>query len=399
METRGEKEDRRVPPHAEIDSRLSRLRERLTEEAIDGALFLYPIDIYYFSGCRQNAALWVPANGSPVLLVRKSYLRAARESLIADVRPFPASRELPAFFGGTARRIGLTFDVLPIQQHRFYAQLLPGREFVDISPVNRELRSIKSAWEIEQMRTSGRMLCNAFAAVPSVFRPGMTELDLAAEFEYLLRASGSEGYLRIRAFHQEIVGIVAAGANAARPGCFDGAVTGIGLSAASPFGPSKDAIAEGVPVIIDYGCIFGGYIVDMTRIFAFGRLDPSLKRAFELSLRIQDWIVDNLRPGIICEELFGGAASMAEEAGLGERFMGHPGEQSRFVGHGVGLELDELPVLAQKFRTAIRAGQTVAVEPKFVFPGKGVVGIENTYAVTDSGCERLTPLADDIVVF
>jgi Xaa-Pro dipeptidase len=385
-------------PKNEPDSRIFRLKERLAKEAIDGVLFVYPIDVYYFSGSRQNAALWVPADGSPTLLVRKSYTRAAQESPIGDVRPFPSSRELPAFLGERVKRIGLTFDVLPVQQYQFYTQLLPGREFVDISPVNRELRSIKSAWEMEQMRTSARILCNAFAAVPAVLRPGMAELDLAAEFEYLLRTSGSEGYLRIRAFQQEIVGIVSAGGNAALPGCFDGAVTGRGLSAASPFGPSNDAIREGTPIIVDYGCIFNGYIVDMTRIFAIGRLDPELERAFDLSLRIQHWIMENMKPGSVCEELFAGAASMAEEAGLGDRFMGHPGEQARFVGHGVGLELDELPVLAQKFKTQIQAGQTVAVEPKFVFPRKGVVGIENTYAITDNGCERLTDLSDDIVV-
>jgi Xaa-Pro dipeptidase len=384
-------------PKEETDSRICRLRERLAEEAIDGALFVYPVDVYYFSGSRQNAALWVPTDGSPTLLVRKSYIRATQESLIGDVRPFPSSRELPAFFGNRVKRIGITFDVLPVHQHQFYTRLLPGRDFVDISPVNRELRSVKTAWEVEQMRTSGRMLCDAFADVPSVFRSGMTELDLAAEFEYLLKTAGSEGYLRIRAFHQEIVGIVAAGGNAALPGCFDGPVTGRGLSAASSFGPSKDAIREGTPIIIDYGCIFNGYIVDMTRIFAIGSLDPELEGAFDLSLRIQDWIVENMKPGSICDELYAGAASMAEEAGLGDRFMGRPGEQAKFVGHGVGLELDELPVLAQKFKTPIMVGQTVAVEPKFVFPGKGVVGIENTFAITNSGCERLTVFADEIV--
>ncbi len=385
-------------PKVEAESRIVRLQRRLADEEIDGALFVYPIDVYYYSGTRQNAVLWVPADGGPTLLVRKSLLRAMEEGLVEDIRPFPSSRELPAFFDGRFERIGLTFDVLPVQQHRFYANLLPGRQFTDISPINRELRSIKSEWEVEQIRTSGRMLCSAFAGVPSVFRPGMTELDLAAEFEYLLRKSGCEGYLRIRAFHQEIVGIVAAGGNAALPGCFDGAVTGRGLSGASPFGPARDLIGEGVPVIIDYGYIFNGYIVDMTRTFAAGGLDPELRRAFDLSLGIQERIVENMKPGVVCEELFAVAASMAEEAGLGDRFMGRPGEQARFVGHGVGLELDELPILARKFKTPLLAGQTVAIEPKFVFPGKGVVGIENTYAVTGSGCERLTPLTDDIVV-
>jgi Xaa-Pro aminopeptidase len=88
---------------------------------------------------------------------------------------------------------------------------------------------------------------------------------------------------------------------------------------------------------------------------------------------------------------------MAENAGLGGSFMGMPGEQSRFVGHGVGLELDELPVLAPGFAMPLIVGQVVAVEPKFVIPGKGVVGIENTFVVTEHGGERLSDLPDGIV--
>ncbi len=385
-------------PKAESESRILGLKRELAEEGIDGALFLYPIDVYYYSGTRQNAALWVPAEGSPALFVKKSYMRAVKESLIEDVRPFPSSAGFPGFFDGKVRRIGLTFDVLPVQHYRFYASLLGDRDFLDISAINRKLRSVKSAWEIEQLRASGSLLCAAFAQVPSILKEGMSEMDLATEFERLLRSSGSEGHLRIRSFHQEIVGIAAAGANAALPGCFDGAVTGRGLSSAAPYGPSRDAIGKGAPIIMDYGYILNGYIVDMTRIFAFGRLDPELAAAFELSLKIQKWLADNLRPGRICEDLFAGAAAIAGEAGLGDRFMGYPGEQSKFVGHGVGLELDELPVLAQKFRSQLRSGQTIAVEPKFVFPGQGVVGIENTFAITDDGCERLTDLPDEIVI-
>ncbi len=378
----------------EIEQRLHNLQGRLEKAGIDGALLVYPIDVYYFTGSRQNAALWVPAEGRPTLLVRKSFDRALKECLIEDVRPFPSGRELPAFFGKGALRIGLTFDVLPVHQYQFYSDLLSGKKFADISAVNRELRSVKSAWEIEQMRTSSKILCGAFARVPEILKRGMRELDLAAEFEYLLRRSGSDGYLRIRAFHQEIVGLAVAGENAAMPGCFDGAVTGKGLSSAAPYGSSKDLIREGEPIIIDYGLIYNGYIVDMTRIFAFGGLDPELEKAFDISLEIQAWLVENLRPGSVCEELYAGAAAIADSAGLADKFMGYPGEQARFVGHGVGLELDELPVLAKKFQSRLVSGQTVAIEPKFVFPGKGVVGIENTYAVTDSSCERLTLLPD-----
>lgn len=384
-------------PKSEIEERILRLQVRLEEEGIDGALFVYPVDVYYLTGSRQHAALWVPAQGAPVLLVRKSYARARTESVVEDVRPFPPSGELPSFFGESVKRIGLTYDVMPVQQYQFYANLLKGKEFLDISALNRKLRSVKSVWEIGQLRTSAKMLCGAFAGVPDILRRGMRELDLAAEFEYLLRKSGSDGYLRIRAFHQEIVGIAVAGANAALPGCFDGPVTGKGLSTAAPYGPSRDPIREGEPIFIDFGLIYNGYIVDMTRIFVFGELDPEMKRAFETSLEIQTWLAENLKPGKICEELFSGAAAMADAAGLAEKFMGYPGEQAKFVGHGVGLELDELPVIAQKFKAPLLAGQTVAIEPKFVFPGKGVVGIENTFAITNGACERLTDFPDHVV--
>jgi Xaa-Pro aminopeptidase len=134
-------------------------------------------------------------------------------------------------------------------------------------------------------------------------------------------------------------------------------------------------------------------MVDMTRIFVFGGLSPEMHEAFAVSVAIQAWLTENLIPGTTCEDLYEGAVRMAEEAGLGKYFMG----QAKFVGHGVGLELDELPVLARGFKSPLLAGHTIAIEPKFVFPGQWAIGIENTYAVTQSGCEQLTGLPDDVV--
>ena len=287
--------------------------------------------------------------------------------------------------------------MLPVQQYNYYAKLLPGREFVDISAVNREIRSVKSAWELDKMRASGALLCSVFRQVPQFLRPGMRELDLAAEFEYRLRKAGSEGYVRMRAFNQELFQGLAVSSTAGEPGFFDGAVTGRGLSAASPHGASVAPIGADTPVVVDYTGIFDGYIVDVTRIFVLGRLAPELERAFAAAIAIQNRIVEDLKPGMVCEELFLAAARQAEEAGLGKNFMGAPGENARFVGHGVGLELDEFPVLAQGFKVPLVEGQTIAIEPKFVFPGLGVIGIENTFAVGTRGGEKLTTLADDIV--
>jgi len=384
-------------PRQEIAARMEKLRTRLAADGLDGALFTYAVDVYYFTGTRQNCVLWMPVAEAPVLLARKSFSRAQQESLIEDVRPFPASRELPEIIGEKPGKIGLTFDVLPVQHFHFYRNLLPHRDFVDISSINRDLRSVKSAWELEQMRIGGRLLADAFSHIPGLLRPGMRELDLAAEFEHHLRKAGIGGYLRIRGFNQEITGIAVAGGNAALAGCFDGPVTGRGHWTAAPYGPSADVIRERQPVMVDYGGFYNGYIVDMTRIFCLGKLEPGLEPAFRSSLAIQDWVRENLVPGRICEDLYNGACRMAADVGLADNFMGHPGEPAKFVGHGVGLELDELPVLAPRFKALLQAGNVVAVEPKFLFPTRGAVGIENTFAVTEKGAERLTGLPDDII--
>lgn len=378
--------------------RIARLQERMVAGGLDGTLLVHPIDVYYFSGTRQNAVLWVPTEGEALLLVRKSLARARQEAPLAEVRPFPPSKEFAAVLPKEAQKIGLTFDVLPVAQYNFFLKLLPGRELVDLSAINRELRSVKSPWELEHMRRSGSGLCGVFAQIPEFLQAGMREVDLAAEVEARLRKAGGEGFVRMRAFNQELfMGLAVAGDGACAPGFFDGAVTGQGMSAAAAHGASSRRIEAGMPVLVDYTGVFDGYIVDMTRMFVIGHLDSRLQQAFDLSLAIQQHLVANLKPGSICAELFAQAQVMAEAADLGQHFMGPPGENAKFVGHGVGLELDEFPVLAQGFNMPLVAGQTIAIEPKFVFPGLGAIGIENTWAVTEKGGDKLTNLADALI--
>jgi Xaa-Pro aminopeptidase len=382
----------------ESSQRIDRLQKKLKEAGLDGALFIYPIDVYYFAGTRQNSALWIPSQGKPFLLVRKSLSRAEAESVISDIRAFPSSLEFAAQFGPEVKKIGFTFDVAPVQQYNFYAKLLSGCEFVDISSINRGIRSVKSAWELEQMHNSGARTCEVFRQVPGFLKEGMREVDLAAEFEYRLRKAGSEGYVRMRAYNQELfLGLAVSSATAGNPGFFDGAVTGRGLSNAAPHGASVEVMRSGSTVLLDYAGIFNGYIVDMTRVFVIGKLAPELEHAFATSLAIQKYLVDNLKPGVSCEELFLSSVQMAQDAGLAQNYMGAPGENAKFVGHGCGLELDEYPLLAKGFKTPLQGGETIAIEPKFVLPGIGVIGIENTFAVSGRGGVKITDMPDDII--
>jgi Xaa-Pro aminopeptidase len=265
--------------------------------------------------------------------------------------------------------------------------------------VVRELRSVKSHWELERMRATARLLCAVIGEVPSFLRPGMREVDLAAEVEGRMRRAGNEGSPRVRGFNQEFfMGLAIAGAAATAPSYFDGPVTGRGLSASSPLGASVEPIGRDVPVLLDYTANLGGYLTDMTRIAVCGTLAPELRRAFEVARAIQDEVAAGLEPGAVPSRLYALARERAAAAGLGDLFMGPPGAQARFVGHGIGLELDEVPVLAPGFDAPLRLGMTLAIEPKFVFPGLGAVGIENSWAVAEGGGERLTALSDDLMV-
>jgi Xaa-Pro dipeptidase len=386
-----------LPASAEHAARIARFQEALAARGLAGAVLLHAVDVLYLAATRQNGALWVPAKGAPVLLVRKSLARAQDEAAVDDIRPFPGSKELAATLGAPGK-VGATFDAVPAATLDWWRKQVPA-EWVDVSAVLREQRSVKSDAELAVLRDGGARIAAVLREVPSFLRPGMTELEVTAEIEVRLRRAGNEGSPRLRAFNAELfVGLAVAGDAAAAPGFFDGPVVGRGLGAAYPLGASRRPVRADEPVLLDYTGVFGGYVVDMTRVAVCGALDEDLARAHGVARAIQDEVARGLVPGASCLALWERAKANADEAGLGDRFMGPPGDQARFVGHGVGIALDELPVLAAGAKASLVAGQVVAVEPKFVFPGRGAVGIENTWVVTARGGERLTTLADDVLV-
>jgi Xaa-Pro aminopeptidase len=385
-----------MPTSTEHAGRQARFAAAVAARGLDAALILHAVDLFWLTGTRQNAALWLPARGAPVLLVRRSLERAREEAAVDEVRPFPPSKELAAALPG--RRVGVTQDAVPAATLAWWGKQLPGAVLEDLSAELRALRAVKSPAEVALMREGALRLGRALGQVPSFLRPGMTELELAAELERRLRLAGHEGAPRMRAFNAELFGgLVISGDSAAAPGFFDGPVVGRGLHAAYPLGASRRVVRAGEPILFDYIFVSSGYVVDMTRTAACGPVAPAVERALDAARRIQDAVAALLRPGQPATAPWDRALELAAEAGLGDVFMGPPGDQSRFVGHGVGLELDELPVLAPGARMTLEVGQVIAVEPKFVLPGIGGVGIENTFVVTEHGGERLSDLPDDLL--
>jgi len=393
-------------PRPEIDARLERARTRLRNADVDAALFVQRADTVYLTGTAQNGVLSLPsdADGEPLFLVQKSRSRAREESPIVRQEPLGSMRDLvPALKAaghGHWKRIGLELDVLPWREVKRFEEQFPGAELVDISMPLRELRSIKSEYEIRQMEGAAEILREVFERVPAILRQSEREIDAAAAIEGEMRRLRHQGLVRIRRWNMELSGAtVAAGPSASHPQAFDGADGTEGLYAAVPQSGGERLLRPGEPIMIDLVAGFGGYLVDKTRIFVLGRLrDQELLEAHRFTLRLQDEIQERLRPGTVCGSIYGHVLERVSTTPWKNGFMGWGENQVAFIGHGVGLELDELPILSARSSTTLREGMTVAVEPKIFFGDKGGVGIENTWVVTPEGCRNLTADSSDEIV-
>ncbi len=229
--------------------------------------------------------------------------RAREKSALEDVRPFPPSRDLAAALGAGGR-VGATFDMVPVATLDFWRRALPGVEWADVSLALRAQRSVKSAAEIALMRDGAQRICGVLGAIPSFLRAGMREVDLSAEIEARLRRAGNGGSPRLRGFNSELfVGLAVAGDGATAPGYFDGPVVGRGMSPAYPLGASERVVGRDEPVLVDFTGVFGGYVLDMTRMAVVGALRPELARAFEVARAIQAEEAARLRPGSVPHEI------------------------------------------------------------------------------------------------
>ncbi|MBI3976923.1 MAG: aminopeptidase P family protein [Chloroflexi bacterium] len=391
-----------LTPGAELADRTERLQAALAAAGLDAALIVQRTDLAFFAGTTQQAHLIVPASGAPLLLVRKSFERAAAETALADVEPLPGLRELPdrvrSLLGGPPARLGLELDVLPAAQYLRYVELFPSVRFADVAPLVRRVRAVKSPYEIDLIRTSAALGDRILAQTPALLRPGMTELELAAELEAFARRNGHEGLVRFRAFNQELFyGQVAAGPAAAVPSFGETPLAGLGPNPCIAQSASHRPIGRDEAVIVDYVAVRNGYLSDQTRLFWIGSLPPVPARAQQVACEIEAAVREMARPGVEWSAVYRTALAIAERAGLAEHFMGFGPNRVGFVGHGVGLEIDELPILGRGRDEPLAAGMVVAVEPKFVFPGLGAAGVENTYVVTETGLDSLNryPLGGD----
>jgi Xaa-Pro aminopeptidase len=390
-------------PGPEQQARISAFQQRLENSRVDGALILQKADMFYYSGTAQQGWLYIPAEGRPLLMIFKDFDRAGAESGLEQVISLVGPRDIPATlseFGCQAPKIlGLELDVISANQYLLFQKIFPGSTLMDISLEIRLQRAVKSDYEIGLMRESSRMADKVAAKVPELLREGQTEIEFAGLLEAYARSLGHQGLIRMRMWDNDLFyGHIMAGPGAAVPSSFASPTGGMGVNPSIAQGPGFTIIGRNQPVLVDYVFVLNGYTSDHTRIFCMGKLPDDLLRAHEAMLEIQERVKQEALPGSITGDIYRMMMSEAEAKGYKDTFMGAGERRIRFTGHGIGLELDEFPFIAQGQTLALEKGMIIALEPKVVMPGKGVVGIENTLLVTDQGLESLTVYDDEIAL-
>jgi Xaa-Pro dipeptidase len=390
-----------LTPRQETKNRLTAFQSLLEKEGWEAALIFQDVDLFYLTGTMQQAFLWVPAEGEPILLVKKDLSRAETESTLSRIEPLPSlsglDKALVRHGYNLPERLGLELDVLPYNTFEFLKDRLRFKEALDISPGLRKQRAIKSEFEITWMRRAGEMGRTLYRSVPDMLREGITEMELAGSMIQKALSLGDQNILRSRGFNSAAFNWhVISGRSGAFQSRNDAPFAGLGLNPAFPMGAGAKTIAGGEAVLIDFGNCYNGYQVDQTRMFSIGRAAQECLKAYEALKEIELRLLDHLRPGHSAESCFQLALKTAKKLGYEDSFLGPKGQQVKFVGHGVGLEIDEFPFLAQGHTYPLAEGMTVALELKIVLENTAV-GFENTVHILKKGVEKLT-IADETFI-
>jgi Xaa-Pro aminopeptidase len=389
-------------PREELEDRLSRLRGHMERAGIGSLLVVQKMDLYYLSGTTQDGLLFVPVDGKSLLMIRRELERAKLESPLEEIVSLKSTRDLPSLirdhWGRLPRVLGLSMDVLPVREYLRYQELFSDTKFTDISSVMRDTRKIKSPFEIGLMRAGAEIGRKVYQEGKEILRQGMTEIEFGGLLEAAAKRHGHEGLLRVRSLNYEAYSWhVLSGLSGGIVSQSDSPMGGLGLSPAFPVGASLRVMRAHEPILVDFGICYHGYQVDETRMFSIGKMGKKFSDAYHACREIHDAVLDETRPGADCDALFRKSIQIAEKLGYGDSYLGPPGLQTRFIAHGIGLELNEPPFLAQGHAYPLERGMTFALEPKIVFPGEGSVGFENTVLVTQEGHEVLTTVEDGIL--
>ena len=381
----------------EKETRIQQIQQYIAHQKVDACIISSPVNLYYLNGFIFDGYMYILPDKDPLLFVKRP---VGLES--DNVEYIRKPEQLPELLKkhnlAVPKSILLENDVLPYNGVVRFQKALHLPAMKSVSAFMREIRSVKSESELAQIRKSAISHANVYKQIPSLYRAGMTDLDLQIEIEYVMRKEGSIGAFRSFGENMDIyMGSLLAGDNAQEASPFDFALGGKGIDPLLPLGSANKLLKQGTTIMIDMAGNYTPYLDDMTRTFSVGKISEEAQLAHQLSIDIHNEIMQFAKAGVACSDVYERTMEMVIENKMEQYFMGTT-QQAKFVGHGVGLEINEPPVFAPRSREILQKNMAIAFEPKFVLPGIGAVGIENTYFVTETGLEKVTICEESIVV-
>lgn len=381
----------------EIDLRIEKIQNAMRHHKAGALLLSDNTNIYYTSGRFFRGYVYIPAKGSPTyFVIRPNDLEPGD----ADMYYIRKPELIPGIMAENGIEmpdsIGLEFDSATYSDIKRLSAVFLGLVILNASPILRTARMTKTSFEIARMKEDGAHQSAAYHRIMHVYKENMTDVEFQIEIERILRLEGCLGYSRTSGNLMEInLGSVISGDNADTPTPYDFAMGGAGTDPSLPVGADGTTMRNGTTVMIDMNGSFNGYQTDMTRVWRIGEIPELAYKAHDCSIRILRELENSVRPGMPLSEIYIIAERIVEADNLQAYFMGHR-QKAGFVGHGVGIELNEQPALTPRAKGNVLENMTLAIEPKFVIPHVGAVGIENTYVVTSDGLKTLTVFPDDI---
>ena len=381
-------------PESELKNRMRRFVAQMDSTSPDwkiGVIF-GKIHLYYFTGTMQDGMLVIPLNDDAVLWVRESYERATDESLFPDIRKMNSYRDAAAVMGALPETVYLEMDFVTLEQFRRLQKYFPFTDAKALDAQVAHIRSVKSAYELSLMEHAGAIHRHVLEdCVPGLLEEGIDEVEFGCDLYSLMVKEGHQGIIRFGMFNEMVLGQIGFGTSSISPTCVNTAGGISGMHPAVPLmGCREKKLTPGDLVVIDIGCGYKGYQTDKTMTYMFGKPIPEdAILAHQQCVRIQDRLATLLKPGAIPSEIY---TTIIEEQSpeFLENFMGFGSHRVKFLGHGIGLWIDETPVIAKGFDEPLQEGMVFAIEPKKGMPDVGLVGIENTFVVTRQGGRSIT---------
>lgn len=370
--------------------RFDKLKAAMANASIDCALVCTNTSIYYLTGRVFRGYIFVSTDKEqPVYFVRRpSTLRSTSGENVVHIRK---PEDIATVLGDIHAPVALELDSISYSEAcRLASAMGMTAPAGNASAALRAARAVKTPAELAKLRMSGERQSLVYEHIPHLYREGMTDIEFQIEIERASRLGGCLGQFRVAGREMELfMGNVITGENADTPSPYDFTMGGEGLDPSNPIGANGTIIKPGMPVMVDVNGNYTGYMTDMTRIYYCDNLADEAYKANELSANICAELASMMLPGAKAADLYARALQMATDAGMADYFMGHRCHAG-FVGHGIGIEVNEGPVLAPRSHDIIQQDNVIAVEPKFVIPHLGAVGIENTYIVGANGGQAIT---------